>query len=130
MCNPHGTREVYIYIYIYIYKCVCKCVSTCIHLHIGVSEGAGISDPPPSSHYKILGVSYVPTPPPRNDFILQIILLHTRFYRYDVHDTILLNHIHFWLIIGDAIDVLKKIKISKLCYSYVIVLYIFINNCP
>ena len=27
----------------------------------------------------------------KNDFILQIILLHTRFYRYDVHYTILLN---------------------------------------
>ena len=22
-------------------------------------------------------------------------MLHTRFYRYDAHDTILLNHIHF-----------------------------------
>ena len=28
-------------------------------------------------------------------FILQIILLHIIFYRYDAHDTILLNHIHF-----------------------------------
>ena len=31
----------------------------------------------------------------KSDFILQIILLHTRFYRYDVNDNILLKHIHF-----------------------------------
>ena len=31
----------------------------------------------------------------KSDFIFQIILLHTRSYRYDSHDTILLNHIVF-----------------------------------
>ena len=31
----------------------------------------------------------------KSGFILQIILLHSRFYRYDVHDTILLKYIHF-----------------------------------
>ena len=106
----------------------------CIHMytltHRGVGRGGNIGPPSLLPLQNIGGFVCSHPPPPRNDFILQIILLHTRFYRYDVHDTILLNHIHFWLIIGDAIDVLKKIKISKLCYSYVIVLYIFINNCP
>ena len=55
------------------------------------------------------------------DFILQIILLHIIFYRYNVHDTILLYT--FWFNICDAMEVLKKIIIKKknleMCYSYV-----------
>ena len=43
---------------------------------------------------KILAKFYLRAPG-KSDFILQIILLHSRFYRYDVHDTILLKHIHF-----------------------------------
>ena len=43
----------------------------------------------------------------KSDFILQIQLLLTRFYRYDVHDTILLKHT-FWFNIGDAMKVIKK----------------------
>ena len=31
----------------------------------------------------------------KSDLILKILNRHSRFYRYDAHDTILLNHIHF-----------------------------------
>ena len=67
--------------------------------------------------------------------ILFYILFHTRFDRYDVHDTILLKHIHFGSISVMRWRFLKKknnynIKISKFRYSYVIVLYMFINNRP
>ena len=55
------------------------------------------------------------TPPIKSSFIFHIITRHSIFYRYDVHVTILLIHIHFgsllvmrWLKIG-----LKKIIIKK-----------------
>ena len=64
------------------------------------------------------------TTPSKSDFILQVILLHTRLYRYDAHDTILLNHIHFGsLLVMRRKNIIKK-NISKFSYSYVIVLYI------
>ena len=31
----------------------------------------------------------------KSDLILKILNRHSRCYRYDAHDTILLNHIHF-----------------------------------
>ena len=31
----------------------------------------------------------------KSDLILKILKRHSRFYRYDAHDTIVLNHIHF-----------------------------------
>ena len=31
----------------------------------------------------------------KSDLILKILNRHSRFYRYDAHDTIVLNHIHF-----------------------------------
>ena len=55
------------------------------------------------------------------DCMLQIILLHTIFYRYDVHDTIILNHIHFGSLLVMRWRFLKKKllkkKISKFLYK-------------
>ena len=41
----------------------------------------------------------------KSDFILQIILLHNNFYRYDVHDTIFIKTYTFLFINGDAMEV-------------------------
>ena len=49
----------------------------------------------------------------KSDLILKILNRHSRFYRYDAHDTIVLNHIHFRFIIGGAPEVLKNKIIKK-----------------
>ena len=47
-----------------------------------------------------------------SDFMLQIILLHTILYSYDVHDTILLKHIHF----GSILVMRWRFYIFYKCY--------------
>ena len=49
----------------------------------------------------------------KSDFIFQILLLHIRFYRYDAHDTILLNHIHFGSLLVVRRRFLKKKLLKK-----------------
>ena len=60
-----------------------------------------------------------------SDFIFQIILLHIRFYRYDVHDTILLNHIHF----GSLLVVRRRFKKKKLLKKKNLEMSLFLCNC-
>ena len=77
---------LYVFMYIYIYIEVKNSIRLSIHktyscVHFGMITDLALYI---NTHMHI-----------KSDLILKILNRHSRFYRYDAHDTIVLNHIHF-----------------------------------